>query len=166
MITDEIKVRTAFVLNVLSMSEMPVCFFRFDGARQSGDKIFLHEISVSIIYFCLVTNLIKIVPDDWFETNGIGTLEEYAKMLLDINPDDDGERMGIDENDYSARLMVWMDAQIECTALGNELVYFYFPNGVDINDINVSRDFWDQLIKNFQEERFKYFSKNLSYLWQ
>lgn len=41
-ITDEIKMRVAFILSVLSKSEMPVCFHRFDGFTQSGGERFLH----------------------------------------------------------------------------------------------------------------------------
>lgn len=147
MITDEIKVRTAFVLKVLSKSEMPVCFFRFDGGV-SGEEF--HELSVSLIYCCLVAGLIKIVPGDWLETNGIARFEDYAKLLRSINPDAEGFSDDGVFHDYATKVTVWMDAQIECAPLGDQLVSSYFPGGIHV-DVEGARAFWERLVEIFEK---------------
>ncbi|WP_153066545.1 MULTISPECIES: hypothetical protein [Xanthomonas] len=154
MITDEIKIRTAFVLNVLSKSEMPVCFFRFNESKINSDSVFLHKLSVSIIHFCLAANLVKFAPSDWLEINEIGTLEEYVNLLGSINPESESESDCINWHDYAAKLIVWMDAQIECTPLGDELISFYFANESDIQNINAVREFWDRLVCIFNDNGF------------
>lgn len=151
MITDEIKMRVAFILNVLSKSEMPVCFFRFDGFTQSGGGRFLHQVSVSIIYCCLIARLVQLVPSDWLDVNEIENLEAYAELLLKTNPNGEGEGDYIDDHDYAQKVMVWMDAQIECTALGDEMISCYLSGDGDINDINAVREFWGRLLEIFEK---------------
>ncbi|QBH01637.1 hypothetical protein [Xanthomonas oryzae] len=139
MITDEIKIRTAFVLNVLSKSEMPVCFFRFERGASEGQG--LHELSVSLIYCCLAAGLIKVVPGDWLESNDVAGIENYAELLLSINPDAEILRDDITTHDYAVKIAVWMDAQIECTPNGDELVSSCFPGGFHSDDVESARYF-------------------------
>ena len=141
-----------FKLHTLVISEMPVCFFGFDGVLVPEYPSYsraAQQLTVDMVYRCLKCKLIEISTEDWSQHSIFTGDEAFVRELARVDQNKKAFPDSSESRQHALDMGVWLEPQLCCSTAGEALVNRYFPGALDLEgDLRVAQ-FNDEVCKIF-----------------